>query len=285
MIRNILKGLFWVLILALLILPLGLIYRISEAEMKEYEPAPAPVIRQISIGPPKQAVRSNLQLYVILSGRFTSKEVAFMELDYREPYDIRWIAGYGDEIQVGQLLGYYHGEEILSTVDGIIEEIRTGDSNSYLMVRTFAPLVLECQVDDTVLQSLAQFADSLTLVDGTVVTVVHVSRAQNPDGTTTIQLSLSREGDAYGGSLNNIAVYLGTSYPQVLTLPVSCVYQRTPGEDQPWYVREVTKDGFLIGERQVEVTYSTEDIVVIKGVEEGQWFDSGYKAVMDGDDG
>ena len=94
--RKMLKALFWVLILALLVLPLGLISQISKAEMEEYAVAGSPVIRQSSIGTPVQATRMDLDLYVTVSGSFTSTEVAFMELDYKKPYDIRWIVSYGD---------------------------------------------------------------------------------------------------------------------------------------------------------------------------------------------
>ena len=83
--RKLLKVLFWVLIFALLVLPLGLIYRICSQEMKSYEPPESPLIRQSFIGTPIQAQRMDIDLYVTVSGTFTSREVAFMELDYFSP--------------------------------------------------------------------------------------------------------------------------------------------------------------------------------------------------------
>jgi len=281
--RKLLKALFWLLILALLVLPLGLIYQISTAEMAEYAASDSPVIRQSSIGTPVQAARMDLDLYVSVSGSFTSTEVAFMELDYKKPYDIRWIVSYGDEIQVGQVLGYYYGEEVVSTVEGTISNISTSTTEAYLMVDCFSPLVLECSVDDAVLGSMKQFTDSLTLDDGTKVTVEYMAKAKNHDGTTSVRLSLDREGDSYGTAVEDMLVYLGTSYPQVLVLPVDCVYQKTAGEEEPWYVRQVTEDGFLISEKQVTVSYSSKTMAVVSGIEEGQWFDSGYKMVVSGD--
>ena len=281
--RKLLKALFWVLILALLVLPLGLISQISKAEMEEYAAAESPVIRQSSIGTPVQATRMDLDLYVTVSGSFTSTEVAFMELDYKKPYDIRWTVSYGDEIQVGQVLGYYYGEEVISTVEGTISNINTSATEAYLMVNCFAPLVLECSVDDAVLGSLKQFPDTLTLEDGTKVTVEYIAKAKNYDGTTTVRFSLAREGDSYGTTVEDMAVYLGTGYPQVLVLPVDCVYQKATGEDEPWYVRQVTEDGFLISEKQVVLSYANSTIAVVGGIEEGQWFDSGYKVAVSGD--
>ena len=281
--KKLVKALFWVLILALLVLPLGLISQISKAEMEEYAAAESPVIRQSSIGMPVQATRMDLDLYVTVSGSFTSTEVAFMELDYKKPYDIRWTVSYGDEIQVGQVLGYYYGEEVISTVEGTISNINTSATEAYLMVNCFAPLVLECSVDDAVLGSLKQFPDTLTLEDGTKVTVEYIAKAKNYDGTTTVRFSLAREGDSYGTTVEDMAVYLGTGYPQVLVLPVDCVYQKTTGEDEPWYVRQVTDDGFLISEKQVVLSYANSTMAVVGGIEEGQWFDSGYKVAVSGD--
>lgn len=281
--RKLLKVLFWVLILALLVLPLGLIRQISTAEMAEYAPGASPVIRKSAIGTPVQAARMDLDLYVTVSGSFTSRSVAFMELDQKKPYDIRWIVSHGDEIQVGQVLGFYYGEEVLSTVEGTVSGIDTSAADPYLMVNCFAPLVLECPVEDSVLRSLRQFPDTLTLEDGTKVTMAHISKAKNYDGTTTVRFTLDREGDSYGAAVEDLPVYLGTGYPQVLVLPLDCVYQKETGEGEPWYVRQVTEDGLLISEKQVTVSYISNTVAVVNGIEEGQWFDSGYKAAVSGD--
>lgn len=281
--RKVLQGFFWILIIVMLLLPLGLIYQITTAEMEEYAASDSPTIRQSAIGTPIQAIRSDLDLYVTVSGSFTSTEVAFMDLDYNKPYDIRWIVSYGDEIQVGQVLGYYYGEEIISTVEGIVSNIATSTTDAYIMVECFSPLVLECAVDDATLNAVRQFSDTLTLEDGTNVTVDYISRTKTADGTTMVRLSLNREGDSYGTAVKDLNVYLGTSYPQVLVLPLNCVYQKEEGEDKPWYAREVSRDGLLIGEKQVSVSYSNNAIAVVGGIEEGQWFDSGYKVVVSGD--
>lgn len=285
MARKLLKALFWLLIIVLLVLPLGLIYQISLSEMEEYTPSESPVIRQVSIGTPVKAYRTDIKLYETVSGSFTSTEVAFMELEYKKPYEIRWIVSYGDEIEVGQVLGYYYGEEVISTVEGIISNINTSAAEPYLMVDCYAPLVLECAVEDEALSPLKQFADRLTLIDGTKVGLTHVARTKNLDGTTTVRLTLDREGDTYGDRVENLTVYLGTGYPNVLVLPLDCVYQKVAGEDEPWYIRQVTEDGFLIGEMEVKIGYSNDIIAVINGIEEGQWFDSGYKDVVSGDEG
>ena len=282
--RKIKKLLFWASIIVLLLMPLGLIYQISLSEMEEYKVSDSPVIRQSSIGSPVQARRADLDLYVTVSGTFTSTGVEFMELNYKKPYEIRWIVSYGDEIQVDQLLGYYNGKEVRSTVEGKIATIDTASSKPYIMVNTFVPLVLECSVDDATLKAVKQFRDSLFLEDGTTVAVAYIEKSRNSDGTTMVRFVLNREGDSYGTAVEDLVILLGTSYPQVLTLPLDCIYQKTEGEEEPWYVRQVTEDGFLISEQQVVVSYTDKATAVVSGIEEGQWFDSGYKVVVSGDD-
>lgn len=132
-------------------------------------------------------------------------------------------------------------------------------------------------MDDKILNSLEQFRDSLTLFDGSKVTLTHIAKVKNYDGSTTVRLSLDREGDDYGTLEEGLPIYLGAGYPQVLVLPADCVYQKNIGDDEPWYVRQVTEDGLLVGEKVVQVTYSDGSQVIVSGVEEGQWFDSGYK--------
>lgn len=272
------------LIIALLVLPLGLISQISSAEMEEYAPADSPVIRQSAIGIPVKATRQDVELRVNVTGNFTSTEVAFMELTQRKSYNIRWTVSYGDEIQVGQVLGYYNGDPVISTVEGILRDISTSTGNAYLSVDCFSPLVLECMVEDKTLDSLLQCQENLTLSDGTEIELVYVAKTKNSDGTTMVRFSLAREGDTYGSTVKDLPIYLGAGYPQVVVLPVDCVYQKEHGEDAPWFVRQVTEEGILIEERQVKISYSDDYLVVVSGIQEGQWFDSGYKVVIEGDD-
>lgn len=284
MFRKILKVLFWMLIIVLLVLPLGLISQISSAEMEEYAPADSPVIRQSAIGTPVKATRQDVELRVNVTGSFTSTEVAFMELTQRKPYNIRWIVSYGDEIQIGQVLGYYNGDPVISSVEGILRDISTSTDNAYLSVGCFSPLVLECMVEDKTLDSLLQCRENLTLSDGSKVELVYIAKAKNADGTTMVRFSLAREGDAYGSAVKDLPICLGAGYPQVVVLPVDCVYQKTSGEDAPWFVRHVTEEGILIEELQVKVSYSDGNLAVVNGIQEGQWFDSGYKVVVQGDE-
>jgi hypothetical protein len=71
-------------------------------------------------------------------------------------------------------------------------------------------------------------------------------------------------------------------FQKTLVLPVSCVYQKTPGEEEPWYAREVTKDGAVVGEIEVKLGYSNGKQVCVSGPQEGHYYDSGYGSVTAG---
>ena len=279
-----LKVLFWMFIFTMLVLPLGLIYQISEAEMESYAPPEAPIIREVSVGMPYQAHRMDVRESVMLSGTFTTKEVVFMDLDYRYPAEIRWIVSVGDEIQQGQVLGWYRGESVISEVDGILEEISTYNaSDAYLKIRCFAPLILECKVEDKVLAALNRCNEDLTLADDIQVKIIYAAKARNENGTTTVQLKLDSEKYSYGESVEDLVIYTGGRYPNILVLDADCVYQKEKGEDTPWYVRRVTEDGYFIEEVQVKVSYTFGNVVCVSGISEGDYFDSGYKAIVEGD--
>lgn len=280
--KRILHTLFWLAILTLMVLPFFLIYKISQSEMAAFAQDEAPTIRQCSIGKPVQASRTDLSLYETVSGRFTSHEKAFMDLAYKDPEAIRWIVSFGDEINIGQVIGYYKGEEILSEVEGIIENICISITDAYILVRRFEPLLLECDVADSVLENLMLFQNSLSLKTGEEVTMQSVVKVKNADGSTRIYLQIHRDGDCYGAVLQELRIYLGTSYPGVLVLPKECVYQKHKGDDEPWYAYQVTEDGFAIGEKQVRITYANDSFVVVSGIADGEWYDSGYHAITDG---
>lgn len=278
------KILFGLLIFALLVLPLGLLYQVSLDEMRGYEAPESPVLREISVGAPQQAYRMDVKEFATVTGTFTSKKVDFMMLDYNAPGDIRWVVSVGEEIQEGQILGYYRDSSVVSSMDGIIEEIYTfSQANSYLKIRRFSPLELECHVTEEVLSTLKRGSEALHLEDGTAVTLGYASNAQNADGTRTVWLTLGSNQYTYGQSLKDLPIYTGTTYPQTLVLDSDCVYQKDKGESEPWYVRHVTDNGYFIEEIQVKVIYSSGDMVCVSGVNEGDWFDSGYKELREGD--
>ena len=272
-------GAFWLLIIALLVTPLGLIWQISQNEMAEYAAPEVPVLQETAVGDIIKATRQDVQEYVILSGTFTSTEYAYMDLNARQASSIRWIVDIGDEIQEGQIRGTYKNTEIISTVSGILVEMNTYSASPYLRVQQFSPVVLEARVDDRTLSALT-LAEELATENGESVTLEFHSMQKNPDGTTDVLLSIDSEKYTYGQELWELRILTGRVYRKTLVLPAKCVYQKETGENAPWYARMVTEEGIFLMEMEVQIGYTNGDVVCISGVEEGAWFDSGYKAII-----
>lgn len=279
--KSLFVGLFWLLIIALMIAPLGLIYQISNAEMAQYATPSAPVLREVAIGGIAQAYRTDVHEYVTLSGSFTSDAYAYMELEYKNPSIIRWQVYTGTEVQEGDVLGTYKGEEILSTQTGILVENNAYSADPYLRFQLFTPVEFSCRVEDRTL-SILKRNDTLTTEDGETVQLVFASRQKNPDGTTNVRLSIDTDRYTFGQALNELRILSGRVYQKTLVLPAACVYQKNVGEDEPWYARQVTEDGIFVREREVKVGYSNGDVICVTGVEEGEYFDTGYKAIAGG---
>ena len=279
--KRLLTGLFWLLIVALLVAPLGLIYQISQREMEVYATPTAPVLRESAYGKIAQAQRQDVPEYVLVSGLFSSSTYAYMELDPKTAGSIRWTVSVGDEIQAGQTIGTGKGKDVVSAVTGILVEMSAYGSDPYLRFRLLTPVELSCRVDDRTL-SLLRHSEELTTADGEPVTLSYASLQKNPDGSTNIRLSIGTEKYTYGQQISELQLLTGRVFRGVTVLPETCVYQKEAGADGPWYVRQVTEDGFFMVEMQVEVGYTNGDIVTVSGIPDGIYCDTGYKAILGG---
>lgn len=279
--KSFLTCIFWLLVIALMVAPLGLIYQISNDEMAQYTTPTAPVLRETAIGSIAKATRQDVAVYVTVSGSFTASESVYQELDYKSPDKIRWLVSHGDEVQVGQVIGTYNGENVVSEHTGIIMEMNTYGTDAYLRIGLFEPVELSCQLDDRTL-SILKRSDSLLTDNGETVALLYASQQKNPDGTTNVRLTIDTDKYTYGEALSELRIMTGQVYQRTLVLPVDCVYQKTAGENEPWYVRQVTAEGIFLTEREIQIGYSNGDYVCVTGVEEGEHFDMGYKAIVGG---
>lgn len=273
------KVLFWLLILALLAAPLGLIYEISNREKQQYATPTAPDFVEMAYGTIAEAERRDLRESVSLTGVFRSETYEYIELKQNEPSKIRWDISVGDEIQVGEQIGTYKGEVITASVSGLVAEISSYDG--YIKVQLATPVFLECDVSAKTLVLLKN-GQALTTEDGESVTLVYTAMIRNGDGTTRVRLKIDSENYFLDQIVEEFLVYTGNVYMQTLVLPEKCLYQRTAGEDEPWYVRQVTEGGKLVGEVEVNRGYSDGEWVSVTGIEEGQFFDAGYRQIAEG---
>ena len=95
-------------------------------------------------------------------------------------------------------------------------------------------------------------------------------------------MRLNVEGTAhvFGEAEKNLVLLTGQVYRDALVLDARCVYQKQPGASEPWYARKVQADGTLLGEVEIKIGFQIGNLVCVSGVSEGEWFDSGYQAVV-----
>lgn len=269
-------------LLALVVLPLGLIYEISQREMEQYAVPEIPVFQESAYGKLYQAARMDIYETVTVSGSFQSYSYTFMELEQRYPDRIRWFVDVGQEIREGDVLGVYMGDDVVSTVSGVLVSMQTYGSEPHLKVKLLEPAELECNVAGTVLTQLKN-ARELKTEQGVAAEVTYIASVKNADGTTTIRLKLAEGNYRYGDQLRNLVLLTGNAYLRVLVVPEICLYQKVSGEDEPWFLRHVSSDGTFIDEVEVGRGIKGGGMVSVTGIQEGQWFDGGYKQVLEGD--
>ncbi len=272
---------FALLILALLATPLYLIYRISNDEIQNYNQPEQLIFVESAFGQPIQATREDVAEKIHVSGVFVPVERYDMELKGWGLDQIRWSVDPGAEVTEGQVLGLLRGSEIQSPVNGIVVSLNNYGSKPYVRFRLVEPIELECHVDQQILEDL-RASDGLRTKAGEAVSLQSVSITRDLEGLTTVRLSVDSERYACGQGVSELELRTGVVFQKALVLPVSCVYQKTPGADEPWYAREVTKDGTLVGEIEVKPGYSDGKKVCVTGPQEGHYYDSGYGSMAGG---
>ncbi len=279
--KQVCKVLFWILIAALLITPLGLLYEISNQELAEYQRPTLPALKQMAMGRVVQVTRQDVKEYVTVFGKFTSDESVYQEITVKTPNAIRWDVAAGDEIQEGQVLGTYYGDPVTAQYTGIIQSINSYSSdNSYIKIRLLENLVLECDVQQETLSVLKR-GRNMTTQESYPVELVYASNVCSSAGTYRVKLVVDADSYAYGQAAE-LTVFSGLQYPQALVVDRDCVYQKEAGENSKWYVRTVTAAGEVLREVEVETGYAIGNMICVTGVPEGTYCDAGYSAVAGG---
>lgn len=277
--KKLLTGLFWLLIIALLIAPLALIVQISREEMQEFATPSAPVLQEVAIGGIYQSASDRVIESIQVSGTFVSGADGYMELDYETVKDARWYVSTGSEIQEGMVIGSANGRDILATMDGIIRQMNISSGDCFIKLELFTPVLLEARVDTGTL-SILRNAQNLTVGrEKAKVTLAFASRQQNSDGTTDVLLAIDSDEYIYGQTVGALYIYTGRVFDNVVRITERCVYQKGDGQ---WYVRQVTQNGIFIREAEVEVLYFDGVNYFVTGIEAEQYFDSGYQIITGG---
>ena len=277
--KPILTGLFWLLILALLVAPIGLIVQISREEMQEFATPDPPVLQEMAIGSIYQSVSDSVSESFKVSGTFVSGAEGYMELDYETVKDARWNVSVGSEIQEGMVIGTVNGEDILATMDGIIQQMHISQGDCFIKLELFTPVVLQSRVDKATLSILRNSRKLTVGAEGAKVSLAFASRKQNSDGTFDVLIAIDSDEYTYGQVVSGLHIRTGRSFDNVVRLTDRCVYQK--GGSQ-WYVRQVTKDGVFMKEVEVEVVYYDGLNYYLTGINSGEYFDSGYQIIAGG---
>ena len=279
------KVLFTLLVVALLLLPLGLISQISQREMEAYAAPELPELREMAYGDIVETSRMDVAETISVSGAFVSRAYAYQELGSVDSAGFRWEVSVGDEVHEGDRLGTYKGRNVTAEFDGILDEINPYASSPYIRYTLFAPVELECAVDEATATVLRRSTLELTLEDGTPVELLFLSQVQNVDGTAVARFHI--DGDRYrlGAAVSDLSMRTGRVFNQALVVDAGALYQRDgTDEDNVWYARQVDASGAFMQEVSMKVSYRAGDLVCISGdgLEEGMHFDKGYRSLIGG---
>ena len=278
-VKRILSAIFWLLIIALLIAPLGLIAEISRQEMQEFATPSAPVLQEVAIGGIYRSEADSASESFKVSGKFVSNADGYMELDYEAVKDARWNISVGDEIQEGMVIGTVNGEEIVATMDGIVKQMHISAGDCFIKLEMFTPVVLQTKVDKATLSILRNSRKLTAGEKKGKVSLVFASRVQNSDGTFDVLIAIDSDEFTYGQVVGSLYIYTGREFSNVVRITDKCVYQKG---GSGWYVRQVTKEGIFIKEVQVEVLYHDGYNYFVTGINAGEYFDSGYQIIAGG---
>ncbi len=256
------------LLVAILVFPLVALW-MRHTQTAEERRMVYPVLHEIDKPAATRVMLQNVIESVRVKGTFVSGAQAYQELACKEPSAIRWLVQPGGEVQLGQVLGYYKGQEIRAEYAGILKERNLYSDKPYLCYTLLGEPNLQCFVTPQQAEKLQAATDIST--DSRDIQLLSISHIQRPDGTVAVLFAVPGNHYKIGDPLE-LKVYTGLELKYQMVLPVSCIYQKTSGEDQPWYVYQITMQGEPIGEIEVELGYTDGEIVCINQLEMATYY-------------
>ena len=267
------------LLAVLLLAPVGVIFYISQQEQLQYVPPEVMELKAQSYGEPCSIFRTDMDETITLTGKVISTAVLYQELDYRDPYALRLLISPGQAIAAGDVIGSYKEEPVLATKTGVVASVNLG-TDSYIQLEDLDALALECYVNDKTLAVLQR--ESLDLRDetGAALQVVKIDPIRQGNRGTRVLVSIEEGQFVYGETVENLPLTTGKVFSQALVVESQCIY-RLNGSEQ-CYIRIVNGQREFLEERKITAGYTNGDYTCITGAMEGEYCDSGYKAVVEG---
>lgn len=264
-------------ILALLVAPVFLIFRLSQSEMEQYEPKSVPHVGELAYGEIMPVFVTDMQETVTLSGVVVSNETIFIELP-KKAADIRFIVNTGDVVMEGDVIGYLNGEPYKAERSGYIENIESWSSNPYIQMQSLDNLALSCRVSSVQAKQLTREGANLTTADGAALTMIKQGKVEDNEGKVEYLFSVSGSGFNLGHVFENLKVKTGLVFQNALVVNKKCVFQQEEGG--PYFVRTVDELGQFIDQVEVKVGYADDENICVTGIPVGTLCDSGYALTL-----
>lgn len=258
-----------------MILPIFLLVRLSEKEMGQYNTDDIYFFKEASYGKTCVVERQDIQQYYSVSGTVSSDKYYYMKIDNKIGDEIRLTKSIGDEIAIDEIIGHIGQNKITSIYNGIVEEISLYD-DGYIKIRSLDERILVCMVDIALANKLEVGAE-LHTEDGRKVVVESISKIAEGE-QVKIVLSIENIEFLYGQTVEELKLFSGKVYADVLVINEACVYQKV--ENGPYYVRILDSYGYFVEEKEVNIGFQNHDVVAVTNLEEGTLCDSGYKSLL-----
>lgn len=263
----------------LLIVPIVMMYQLSQKEMEQYKQNSTYEFKEVAYGKPCEVTRTDIEQYYTFSGSVTSDTFRYTEFQNYNAEQIKTMVNVGDEVRVGDILAYADKKEIKSKYDGMIEEVLS-DSQGYIKIRSFDNLKLTCMTDRKIIDKLKD-CTNLKLENGNKVSIDFISNVL-VDNKEKIVFDIEKSDFMYGQEIQDMKIYTGDVYDNVLVVDKNCVYQKT--KSGPYFVRILSDQLVFQREQEVEIGFETDELVTVTNIEEGTMCDSGYKALIEVND-
>ena len=268
-----------IILLALILysIPIICIKFVSDDEIAEYKTNIKYDFKEKAYGSLVTPCRENIEEYYTISGEITSDKIHKINLPQETQEKITISIKEGEEVHCGDVIGKVGTNSIYASCNGIVKEICIGEE-SFVEVNAFYNLILKAYVDKS---ALRHFKDVMYDEQGNKYKLVSKSN-QCTDMGIEVKFAMSKTDYNYGEKVEELNLYTGQTYSDILMINSNCVYQK-PGGDQ-YYVRICDSNGVFKEECEVEVGFEYRDLISIVGIEENVYCDSGYKFVINNEE-
>lgn len=260
----------------LMILPVIMMIRLSEQEMSKYEVDTTFEFKEAAYGEPEIVSRADVKMYYTFSGTVTSDTYKYIRFAENDNSTVTALVGIGDEVFEDKVVAYIGDKAVKSEYDGIVEDVDPTPGGT-IKVRSFDNLKLTCYSDLSTINKIRECED-LQLENGKKVKIEEISNLV-VDNKVKIVFSVEDMDYLYGQEINDLKIYTGKVYSDVLVIDKNCVY--TKPEDNKKYVRVLDDNFYFVREQEVEIGFETEELVCVLNIDEDTICDSGYKEFVE----